>query len=55
MDEGSIYAVAQHFDTLDEVAEDLEVSVERAAAILAAHKRDLLIQVDVGDREVIDE
>jgi hypothetical protein len=55
MDEGSIYAVAQHFDTLDAVAKDLEVSVERAAAILAAHKQDLLIQVDIGDREVIDE
>jgi hypothetical protein len=55
MDEGSVYAVAQHFDTLDEVAEDLQVSVERAAAILVAHPKDLLVQVDVGDREVIDE
>jgi len=55
VDEGTVVAVVQHYDTLEEVAEDLQVSVERAAAILAAHKQDLLIQVDLGDREVIDE
>lgn len=37
VDEGTVVAVAEHYETLTEVAEDLEVDPLRAHAILEAH------------------
>lgn len=47
MTPGEIVAVAEYYETLEEVAEDLEVTTERARAILVEH--DVIEEVDLGE------